>query len=138
MRYTVTEIKLLAIVKTLHEYKCILLGHLITIYTNHKNLTFLNFSTNCVACWWLIVELRNTVPILSTFPANTTSLLMLSIAYQNSMIRMMNQHSLKKSLHSKNKLTHFQLPSILFLKHNLPITKFNGALQTMMQTSKQE
>jgi hypothetical protein len=51
MRYTVTELKLLAIVETLREYKCILLRHLITIYTNHKNLTFSNFTTNCVTCW---------------------------------------------------------------------------------------
>jgi hypothetical protein len=39
-RYTVTELKLLVIVETVHEYKCILLGHLITIYTDHKNLSF--------------------------------------------------------------------------------------------------
>jgi hypothetical protein len=39
-RYTITELKLLAIVETLHEYKCILLRHLITIYIDHKNLTF--------------------------------------------------------------------------------------------------
>jgi hypothetical protein len=56
MRYTVTELKLLAIVETLCEYKCILLGHLITIYTNHNNLTFSNFTTDCVTCWRLIVE----------------------------------------------------------------------------------
>jgi hypothetical protein len=55
-RYTVTELELLVIVETLREYKCILLGHLITIYTNHKNLTFLNFTTNRVTCWRLIVE----------------------------------------------------------------------------------
>jgi hypothetical protein len=40
----------------LHEYKCILLGHLITIYTDHKNLTFSNFTTDCVTRWQLIVE----------------------------------------------------------------------------------
>jgi hypothetical protein len=55
-RYTVTELKLLAIVETLREYKCILLGHLITIYSDHKNLTFSNFTTDCVTCWQLIVE----------------------------------------------------------------------------------
>jgi hypothetical protein len=52
----VKELELLAIVETLCEYKCILLGHLITIYTDHKNLTFSNFTTNCVTCWQLIVE----------------------------------------------------------------------------------
>ena len=56
MRYTITELKLLAIVETLCEYKCILLRHLITIYTDHKNLTFSNFTTNCITCWQLIVE----------------------------------------------------------------------------------
>jgi hypothetical protein len=55
-RYTVTELELLAIVETLHEYKCILLGHLITIYTDHKNLTFSNFTTDRVTRWRLIVE----------------------------------------------------------------------------------
>jgi hypothetical protein len=34
--------------------------------------------------------------------------------------------------------THFQSPLMLFPKHNLPITRFNSALQTMTQTSKQE
>jgi hypothetical protein len=55
-RYTVTELELLAIVETLREYKCILLGHLITIYTDHKNLTFSNFTTDRVTRWRLIVE----------------------------------------------------------------------------------
>jgi hypothetical protein len=50
-RYTVTELKLLAIVEKLCEYKCILLGHLIPIYTDHKNLTFSNFTTDCVTRW---------------------------------------------------------------------------------------
>jgi hypothetical protein len=55
-RYTVTELELLAIVETLCEYKCILLRHFITIYTDYKNLTFSNFTTNCVTCWQFIVE----------------------------------------------------------------------------------
>jgi hypothetical protein len=56
MRYTVTELELLAIVEMLREYKCILLGHLITIYMDHKNLTFSNFTTDRVTRWRLIVE----------------------------------------------------------------------------------
>jgi hypothetical protein len=55
-RYTVTELELLAIVEMLREYKCILLGHLITIYMDHKNLTFSNFTTDHVTHWRLIVE----------------------------------------------------------------------------------
>jgi hypothetical protein len=77
MRYTITELKLLAIVETLHEYKCILLGHLITIHTDHKNLTFSNFTTDRITRWQL------TVPKLSTYLANAISLPMLSLAYQN-------------------------------------------------------
>ncbi len=55
-RYTITELELLAIVETLHEYKCIILRHWITIYIDHKNLTFSNFTTDHIACWQLIVE----------------------------------------------------------------------------------
>jgi hypothetical protein len=51
MRFTITELKLLAIVETLCEYKCILLGYLIPIYTDHKNLTFSNFTTDHITHW---------------------------------------------------------------------------------------
>jgi hypothetical protein len=47
-RYTVIELELLAIVETLQEYHTILLGHIIKIYMDHKNLTFANFNTDCV------------------------------------------------------------------------------------------
>jgi hypothetical protein len=50
-RYTITELELLAIVETLCEYKCILLKNLITVYTDHKNLTFSNFTTDHVTRW---------------------------------------------------------------------------------------
>jgi RNase H-like domain found in reverse transcriptase len=55
-RYTVTELELLSIVETLQEYRTILLGHIIKIYTDHKNLTFDNFTTDRVRRWRLIVE----------------------------------------------------------------------------------
>jgi hypothetical protein len=55
-RYTVTELELLAIVETLQEYRTILLGQIVKIYTDHKNLTFANFNTDCVCHWRLIVE----------------------------------------------------------------------------------
>ncbi len=38
-KYSVTEIELLAIVETLKEYKGILWGQGIKVYTDHKNLT---------------------------------------------------------------------------------------------------
>jgi hypothetical protein len=51
---------------------------------------------------------------------------------------MINQHFLKKSWHLINSSLHFQLLLMSFPKHNLPITRFNSALQTMTQTLKQE
>ena len=42
--------------KTLKEFFTIILGHLITVYTDHKNLTFENFTTEIVLCWRLMLE----------------------------------------------------------------------------------
>jgi hypothetical protein len=54
--YTVIALEHLAIDETLQEYCTILLGHIVKIYINHKNLTFANFNTDCVHCWQLILE----------------------------------------------------------------------------------
>ena len=67
-RYTVIELELLAIVETLQEYRTILLGHPIKIYTDHKNLTFANFTTDRVRRWRLIVEEYG--PEIIYFPGN--------------------------------------------------------------------
>ncbi len=54
--YTTTERELLAIVETLKEYKNILLGQKVMVYTDHKNLTYKNFNTERVMRWRLVLE----------------------------------------------------------------------------------
>eukprot|EP00957_Ditylum_brightwellii_P042991 3256442-Ditylum_brightwellii.AAC.1 len=56
MDYTKTGKELLAIVETLKEFRNILLGQMITVYTDHTNLTYKNFNTERVVCWRMVKE----------------------------------------------------------------------------------
>ena len=50
-RYATTERELLSIVETLKAYRNILLGHKIVVHTDHKNLVYKIFNTECVMRW---------------------------------------------------------------------------------------
>jgi hypothetical protein len=57
-KYTVTELKLLAIVETLKEFKGMLWGQRLNVYTDHKHLTRdgLGLTSNRVTRWRMLLE----------------------------------------------------------------------------------
>eukprot|EP00957_Ditylum_brightwellii_P073049 5551272-Ditylum_brightwellii.AAC.1 len=66
--YTTTEQELLAIAETLKEFKNVLLGQQIRVYTDHKNLTYKSFITARVIRWCMVLE--DYAPDLSYMPSN--------------------------------------------------------------------
>lgn len=56
MNYSVIELELLSIVEVLREFRGILLGRKIIIFTDHKNLASANFKQGRVLRWRLLIE----------------------------------------------------------------------------------
>jgi len=77
-KYSVTKIELLAIVETLKEFKGMLWGQPIKVYTDHKNLMrdALGLTSDQVYPWRLLLEEYG--PELSTSKAYTITLQMQS------------------------------------------------------------
>ncbi len=57
-KYSVTKIELLVIVETLKDFKGMLWGQSIKVFTDHKNLTrdALGLTSDRVYCWQLLLE----------------------------------------------------------------------------------
>jgi hypothetical protein len=57
-KYSVTKIEFLAIVETLKDFKGMLLGQSIKVFTDHKNLTRddLGLTSDRIYQWWLLLE----------------------------------------------------------------------------------
>jgi len=55
-RHMTTERELLSIVETLKEYRNMLLGQEIEVFTNHKNLVYKHFNTERVMQWRLLLD----------------------------------------------------------------------------------
>jgi len=77
--YTTTERELLSIVEALKEFRNILLGQQIKVYTDHCNLTFKHFNNECVMRWQLIVEEFNPELIYIKGKRNVVAFLMPSV-----------------------------------------------------------
>ena len=73
--YTTIEKELLSIIETFKEFRTILLGCLICVHMDHKNLThrLTTFTTQCILCWRLLLEEFNPMFLYKAGPDNVLS-----------------------------------------------------------------
>ena len=93
-RYTTTERELLSIVETLKEFRNILLGQRIKVYTDHQNLTYTNFNTERVMRWRLIIEEFSPELIYLKGERNIVADALSRLALQNSDVPSTKMHDL--------------------------------------------
>jgi hypothetical protein len=112
-RYSVTEIELLAIVETLKEFKGMLWGQRIVVYTDHKNLIrdALGLTSDRVYRWRLLLEEYGPEIVYIKGTHNTVADAVSRLAYDPK-VNPTNERNSERSDDSLERETHFQWKAV--------------------------
>ena len=120
-KYSVTEIELLAIVETLKEFKGMLWGQQLAVYTDHKNLIqdALGLTSDCVYRWRLLLEEYGPEIIYIKGTHNTVADALSRLEFaQNLMILTKSWCKLTKHTHRISKTKHNDVMNHVFPNRN--------------------